>query len=101
MPGAPLVTLGTTNNKDGFSIVFSETVHMQLAGWSGLMILEEFRPDETVPYNNFDFKVEIHSITGEISLQFGVQQSNSTIIMYKAIYNEVSETWSLVDITAP
>lgn len=101
MPGTPLVILGTTNNKDGLSILFSETVHMQLAGWSGLMVQEEFRPDETVPYNNFDFKVEIHSITGEINLVFGVQQSNSTISKYKAIYNEVSETWSLVDITAP
>lgn len=101
MPGAPLVTLGTTNNKDGFSVLFSETVHMQLAGWSGLMVQEEFRPEETVSYNNFDFKVDIHSTTGEISLLFGVQQSNSTISMYKAIYNEVSETWSLVEITAP
>ncbi|WP_372428433.1 hypothetical protein [Lysinibacillus fusiformis] len=34
VPGAPLVTLGTTNNRDGFSVLFSETVHMQLAGWS-------------------------------------------------------------------
>jgi len=39
VPGAPLVTLGTTNNRDGFSVLFSETVHMQLAGWSdGLMV---------------------------------------------------------------
>ncbi|WP_232540602.1 hypothetical protein [Lysinibacillus fusiformis] len=98
VPGAPLVTLGTTNN----SVLFSETVHMQLAGWSDglIMVQNEFRPDEIVPYNNFDFKVDIHSTTGEISLQFGVQQSNSTLSMYIAIYNEVSETWSLVEITA-
>ncbi|MFA1738158.1 hypothetical protein [Lysinibacillus fusiformis] len=64
------------------------------------MVQNEFRPDEVVPYNNFNFKVDIHSTTGEISLQISVQQSNSTISIYKAIYNEVSETWSLVEITA-
>lgn len=47
MPGAPLVTLGTTNN----SVLFSETVHMQLAGWSDglIMVQNEFRLDEIVP----------------------------------------------------
>jgi len=86
VPGAPLVTLGTTNNRDGFSVLFSETVHMQLAGWSDglIMVQNEFRLDEIIPYNNFNFKVDIHSTTGEISLQFSVQQSNSTISMYKA-----------------
>ncbi|MCR8853632.1 hypothetical protein [Lysinibacillus fusiformis] len=39
--------MGTTNN----SVLFSETVHMQLAGWSDglIMVQNEFRLDEIVP----------------------------------------------------
>ncbi len=96
-----MVTLGTTNNATGFAVVFSETVNMQLGGWSNLLIPNEFRPDETVKYINFTFNVDIQPTNNETSLSFGVQQSNGVISMYKATFDQVSGKWTLKEIKAP
>jgi len=91
--------MGETNNVNGFSVVFPEPVNLQLAGWSHVLIPLEARPDETLIYNSFNFNVDIQPTSEEISVSFGVKRSNNAISMFKATYDEVSETWALAEIT--
>lgn len=94
-----MVTIGTTNNENGFSVVFSEPVNLQLGGWSGLAIQPEDRPDESVTYNTFNFIVDIQPGFPDYNISFGVKRSNDAVSIYKATYDTVSKTWALEEIT--
>ncbi len=50
-------------------------------------------------FQSFNFNVDIQPSSDEISVSFGVKRSNDSVSMYKATYDEVSETWTLVEVT--
>lgn len=64
-----------------------------------MLIQTENRPVETEAYNNFNFILDLQPGFDDYYVTFGVQQINDTISMYKATYDQVSETWSLADFT--
>ncbi|WP_039042241.1 hypothetical protein [Sporosarcina sp. ZBG7A] len=96
-----MVTTGTQNDVNGFSLVFSEPVKIQLMGWSNVLVPTESRPDETLIYNGFSFNVDIQTPTNEASVSFGVKRSNNAVSKFKATYSPVTEKWTLSEITAP
>ncbi|WP_342532475.1 hypothetical protein MHB40_13200 [Lysinibacillus sp. FSL K6-0057] len=94
------MVIGETNDANGFSVVFSEPVKAQVLGWQGVLIPNESRPDPTLIYNSFNFAaLEIQPGLEVVNITFGTRKSNDEESVYKAIYNAVSETWSLNKIT--
>ncbi|MFJ7976524.1 hypothetical protein ACIQZI_12590 [Peribacillus sp. NPDC096379] len=92
-----MATIGIINNENGFSVDFSETVKLQMAGWTSTHFAE--LPNATTDFDNYEFILADPADSDADDITFIIKNGNNLQTMYKATYSTASEKWSLAEFT--